>query len=85
MNQSGKKAWITRVINTYISTGRSIKQLKMNTVVIRIVPMSNSILFSKNGFFDKLSSKRVSDYIVRNSLYTEFLTQFGGKNVVAVK
>jgi len=79
MNQRGKKAWVTRVINKHILMGTSIKQVKIKSIVIRVVPMSNYVLFNYPGFFDKLSPKRVSDYIVRNNLYDEFLNQFGGK------
>jgi len=81
LRQQDKKAIITKIMHRHIFKGTIIKQLKLNSIIIRIVPMSTNILFSKEGFYDRLSVKRVSDYLVRNNLYDEFINQFGGKNV----
>ena len=85
MRQQDKKTIITKIMNRHIFKGTSIKQIKINSIVIRIVPMSANVLFSKEGFYDRLSVQRVSDYLVRNNLYDNFITQFGGKNVVNPK
>lgn len=76
MRSQDKKAILTKAINRHIFKGTIIKQIKLNDVVMRIVPRSTYVLFSNKGYFDRVSPKGISDYIVRNNLYDAFVEKF---------